>query len=180
MKKITSREKIILIAAFIIIAVVLFENLFSKPLRDDMAQLDKDIAKRQEIIFGLQSQERGYESITNDLERARNEYNTAIGQLPPDWDGTMMLRYIEDTIGENILKNSLVYNGLKEYSNYSVGSYTISVTGLFEDIINLFYKFEDAEYYNTITAVSMPKYSYENEEVTSTFTINFYVLNDKE
>ncbi len=180
MKKITSREKIIMIAAFIIIAVVLFENLFSKPLRDDMAQLDKDIAKRQEIIFGLQSQETGYESITNDLERAKDEYSSAIGQLPLGWDGTKMLRYIEDTIGENILKNSLVFNGLKEYANYSVGSYTISVTGLFEDIISLFYTFESAEYYNTITAVSMPQYSYENEEVSSTFTINFYVLNDKE
>ncbi len=178
MKKITNREKILMILAFLVIAVVLFDRLFMSPLKEDVAGINAEISKKEDLLFGLRSQQSGYNSISSDLERAINDYNSTIGRFPEKWDDPEMLRFIEDTIGDDIIKNSLSFNGLVKQKDYSVGTYMIAVHGNFEDIIDMFYDFENSKYFNEITNINFPKYSYENEEIDVTFTVNFYVLAD--
>ncbi len=178
MKKITAREKIIMIGAVLLIAVLLFEHLFLKPVREETLTLQADIEKRETILRDLEGQQKGYDSITEDLNRSIAEYKKTIGQFPEKWDDSMMLKYIEDIIGDRVIKESLTFNGLEKKDNYYVGSYTVSVKGPFDNFMELLFTFSNAKYYNTISAVNVPKYSYENEEVTASFTINFYVLSE--
>ncbi len=178
MKKITIREKIIMVAAVFIIAVLLFEHLFLKPVREETLTLQADIEKREEILKDLEGQQRGYDSITQDLNRSIEEYKKTIGQFPNKWDDSMMLKYIEDTIGDRVIKESLTFKGLEKKENYYVGSYNISVKGPFDDFMELIFTFANARYFNTISEINVPQYSYDNEEIKASFTINFYVLSE--
>ncbi len=178
MKKITLREKIILVAAFLLIAVILFENLFRVPLKESMDKLQKDIAKREEIIAGLETQQKGYNSITLDLQRSIKDYNAAVDLFPSGWDDSLMLNYLEEIIGDDLIKRSLSFNGLQAGEGYVVGTYNVSVFGHFEDIIDLLYALEDAKYYNTVTSVYLPIYTYDNDEVDAQFTVNFYAITE--
>ncbi|MBQ7636944.1 MAG: hypothetical protein IJS80_06515 [Lachnospiraceae bacterium] len=178
MKKITSREKFIMILAVLLIAVLLFEHLFLSPLKEETVTLKEDIQKREEILMDLAGQQMGYDSITKDLNRSIEEYKKTIGQFPAKWDDSMMLKYIEDIIGDRVVKESLTFNGLTKKDNYYVGTYSVNVKGHFDDFMELLFSFSNAKYFNTISAVNVPKYSYENEEVTASFTINFYVLSE--
>jgi hypothetical protein len=90
----------------------------------------------------------------------------------------MMLKYIEDTIGDRVIKESLTFKGLEKKENYYVGSYNISVKGPFDDFMELIFTFANARYFNTISEINVPQYSYDNEEIKASFTINFYVLSE--
>ncbi len=167
-----------MIGAVLLIAVLLFDHLFLKPVREETLTLQADIEKREEIIAALDGQQKGYDSITEDLNRSIDEYKKTIGQFPEKWDDSMMLKYIEDTIGDVLTKDNLTFNGLTKHDSYYVGTYSIGVSGHFDDFMELLFKFANAKYFNTVSNVSVPKYSYDNEEVTASFTINFYVLSE--
>ena len=178
MKKITSREKIIMLLAFVLIAIVLFENLFMQPLRESVKSIDADIAKRQEIISGLQSQQMGYNSITADLERSIAEYNKTVGQFPAIWDDSEMLRFMEDVIGDDLEKSSLSFAGIKEYGDYNIGTFNAVVHGTIENFMFLLSRLEASKYFNTVNSVSISRFNYDDEEVDIQFTVNFYILVD--
>ncbi|MCR5585131.1 MAG: hypothetical protein K6F63_06850, partial [Lachnospiraceae bacterium] len=175
MKKITIREKILMVLAFVIVAVVIFENLFLSPLRDETAEIEKDIINSENLITELYAQQMGYNSITTDLYRSMEEYYKTVNKFPVGWNDSEMLRFVEETVGDKLVKNTLTFNGLEKLDTYSKGSYSMTVHGPFYDIIDMLYTFNDAKYFNTVSSVSVPVYSYENEEVDVTFTVNFYV-----
>jgi hypothetical protein len=178
MKKITLREKIIMVVAFVFIAIVLFENLFVNPLRTEMKELANDIALKEEIIAGLAARQTGYESITEDLERSRDEYIKTVGLFPSQWDDSEMLNFIEETIGDGFVKKSLTFNGLEKKGNYAIGSFSVTVNGSLDDFNELLFKFENAKYYCTIPEVRVADYDFEKEAVDETFILNFYVLTE--
>ncbi len=168
-----------MIAAFVFIAVVLFENLFVSPLKASVKQLESDIAKREEIISGLESQQKGYDSISADLERSKKEYDSTVGLFPEKWDDALMLNFIEDSIGDGLIKKSLSFQGLKDLKDYSVGTYNVTVHGHLADILDLLNDFEKAKYYNTVSSINVPDYIFEEEEeVDVQFMINFYVISE--
>ena len=165
-------------AAFIFIALVLFENLFLNPLRTEMKQLADEITEKEGIISDLANQQTGYESISGDLERSKAEYDRTVGLFPKEWDDSVMLSFIEDTIGETFVKKSLTFIGLEKKGNYSVGSFNVSLNGPLEDFNELIFTFENAKYYCTVSEVRVPEYDFEKETVDESFTINFYVLSE--
>ncbi len=166
-----------MILAFVFIAIVLFENLFVAPLKESMNALKDDIAKREEIISGLESQQKGYDSITADLERSKKEYDSTVGLFPEKWDDALMLNFLEDSIGENLVKKSLNFQGVQSKKDYSVGTYTVTVHGHLKEVLDLLDSFETAKYYNTVSSINVPDYTFEEEEeVDVQFTINFYVI----
>lgn len=180
MKKITLKEKILIVIAFVFIAVMLFNNFFYSPVKEDITSLKSQIAEKEVLLTTLSSQGKGLTAVETELKATEIEYEKAVAQFPAKWDDREMLTFIEKTIGDKLTKRSLVFNSLQDLGTYYMGSFTISVSGSYSDFFTMLWKFENSEYFNTISYINIPVYDKEDNEAVYNFqfTINFYALSE--
>lgn len=177
MKKITVREKILIVFAFLFIAFVLFDNFFLSPLKEETKKINAEIAEKEALIVSLSAKQSGINTIEDHLNDMLDEYADTTKAFPEKWNDAEMLKFIEETIGDDLTKRNLSFNGLNDRGSYVSGSFTISVSGTYEAFTEMLHDFENAKYFNTITYVLVPSYNTDTEtEVQFQFTICFYAL----
>lgn len=180
MKKITLKEKILIAVAFVFIAVILFNNFFYGPVKADIKSLNEEITEKEALLTTLSAQGKGLTAVEKELKATESEYEKAVSQFPAKWDDREMLTFIEKTIGDKLTKKSLVFNSLQNLGTYYMGSFTISVSGTYSDFFTMLWKFENSEYFNTISYINVPAYNKEDTDAVYNFqfTINFYALSE--
>lgn len=98
MRKLTTKEIVLLIALVFIVSGALYYNYFYRPFQDKMLDLDTQINTNNQRLLTLQNEQ---QSIVRDTEKLNNELlgvQDNLEDIPVGIDEPLMLVFIEETL----------------------------------------------------------------------------------
>jgi hypothetical protein len=149
--KLTEREKILLPAALIIIAAILFINFIYLPLSKEISTLKTQVEENELLISESTAKQNAIKSLEDKLVTARKTSQTEHQDVLQSWDQPELIVFVEDTINSLCEKTSIDFFDVMTAQAVQAGEVNIVFTTDYESLQRIIKKFEDAKYYNTIT-----------------------------
>ncbi len=165
MKKISNREKLLLLVVLALVAIYFFIDKLYTPITDEVIELRKqsedlaiqveDMNNKEELIADLSSQE-------ETLQKEINEVNKDIFVV---WDDPELLVYIERVFGEFGEVKSEAFSETLDATGYWTGDVTLSYETNYENLKKIMTEFEKNKYFNTVVTFDISSRSAEQANI---------------
>ncbi len=165
MKKISNREKLLLLVVLVLVAIYFFIDKMYTPITDEVKELRKqsedlaiqveDMNNKEELIADLSSQE-------ETLQKEINEVNKDIFVV---WDDPELLVYIERVFGEFGEVKSEAFSETLDATGYWTGDVTLSYETNYENLKKIMTEFEKNKYFNTVVTFDISSRSAEQANI---------------
>lgn len=149
--KLTEREKILLPAALIIIAAILFINFIYLPMSKEISSLKSQVEENELLISESETKQNAIKTLEDKLVTTKQTSQTEHQDVLQSWDQPELIVFVENTINSLCEKTSIDFFDVSEAQAVQAGDINIVFVTDYESLQRILKKFEDAKYYNTIT-----------------------------
>jgi hypothetical protein len=164
MRKLTTKEIVLLVALIFIVSGALYYNYFFSPYQEKMIDLEAEIKTNNQRLLTLNNEQ---QSIIIDTEKLQNELagiQDDLNNIPTGIDEPMMLVFIEETLTGLAAESSVVFSPetvQNEY--YQTSEIKLTFMSTYPNLKTILDGFENAPFRNRIVNINM---SYEETAAT--------------
>ena len=184
--KLTNREKVILPAALLVILIAVFINYVYLPINHEIKNLSLQSLELTTQIQDAVVQEEEITKLKERLATAEQDFEQEHGDILQVWDQPELLAYIENTVDPLCEKTSVDFFDVVSVQTVQAGDINLVIRSNYINLEIIFKKFEEADYYNTITSFNIIQIRQNSLEPSASpyelevsFNIRFYARNLK-
>lgn len=153
--KLTKREKVLLPASLIIIVAALFINFVYLPLFKELKALHTQTNDLSYQLLDAEDKQRRIASLKDELSQGEEEFKIQYANILQIWDQAELLTFVEDTVGSYSVMKSIDFFDAITVDRLQAGEINVVMKTSYDMLDKILQRFEDADYYNNITSLSI-------------------------
>ena len=150
--KLTKREKILLLAAVIIIGTAVFIMYYYVPQtkkNDELKFQSEDLSMQLQTAKAIDAQNKELEKKLAEKKKTENKENENMLKL---WDQAELLVLVEDTLGSYCEKDSIDFYDPQPVGSIQAGDIGLKIKTDYEGLQKIWEGFEGLQYLTTVTS----------------------------
>ncbi len=155
MKKLSKREKILIVFTLIVASVTLFLFYYYFPLQDKINDIHEEANNLDIEIEECKITEILLKPAKKEIEKYKLMIDDSDDYLMDSIDEPNILYYINNILKDISKEQSITYNELNVKKEYTSKDISLSFITTFDDVINIIKQFEEGDMYTTINSIDL-------------------------
>ena len=165
MKKISNREKLLLLVVLALVVIYFFIDKMYTPITDEVKELRKQSEDLAIQVDNMDDKEELIADLSTQVETLQKEIDEVNKDIFVVWDDPELLVYIEKVMGKYGEVKSEVFAEALDATGYWTGDVTLSYEANYENIKKLMSEFEKNKYFNTVVTFDISSRSAEQVNI---------------